>query len=97
MKAGRSLCHDFDFCRLPKEAVIIKIFYKYSYEQVDYILEHKYQIVRNKQPDGEICKGYLSKDGGLDYMDVVPVPTYLPISWPMRAPSSCMRTNRTVI
>ena len=72
MKADKSVCHDFDFCRLPKEAVIIKTFHKYSYEQVSYILEHRYQVVRYKLPDGRICEGYLSKDGGPDYMDVVP-------------------------
>lgn len=72
MKADKSVRHDFDFCRLPKEAVIIKTFHKYSYEQVSYILEHKYQVVRYKLPDGRICEGYLSKDGGPDYMDVVP-------------------------
>lgn len=72
MKADKSVCHDFDFNRLPKDAIIIKTFYKYSYQQVSYILEHKYQVVRYKLPDGRIRESYLSKDGEPDYMDVVP-------------------------
>ena len=62
MKADKSVCHDSDFSRLPKDAVIIKTFYKYSYQQISYILEHKYQVIRYKLSDGKIRKGYLSKD-----------------------------------
>ena len=49
MKADKSVCHDSDFSRLPKDAVIIKTFYKYSYQQISYILEHKYQVIRYKR------------------------------------------------
>ena len=38
MKADKSVCHDSDFSRLPKDAVIHKTFYKYSYQQISYIL-----------------------------------------------------------
>ena len=62
MKADKSVCHDSDFSWLPKDAVIIKTFYKYSYQQISYILEHKYQVIRYKQSDGKICESYLSKD-----------------------------------
>ena len=62
MKADKSVCHDSDFSRLPKDAVIIKTFYKYSYQQISYILEHKYQVIRYKQSDGKIRESYLSKD-----------------------------------
>ena len=62
MNADKSVCHDSDFSRLPKDAVIIKTFYKYSYQQISYILEHKYQVIRYKQSDGKIRKSYLSKD-----------------------------------
>lgn len=72
MQTDRSVCHDFDFSRLPKEAVIIKTFYKYSYQQVSYILEHKYQVVHYKLPGGKIRESYFSKDGSPDSMDVVP-------------------------
>ena len=62
MKADKSVCHDSDFSRLPKDAVIIKTFYKYSYQQISYILEHKYQVIRYKQSDGKIRESDLSKD-----------------------------------
>lgn len=72
MKADKSVCHDSDLGRLPKDAVVIKTFYKYSYEQVSYILEHKYQVVRYKLSDGKIMEGYFPKAGGPDKIDVVP-------------------------
>ena len=62
MKADKSVCHDSDFSRLPKDAVIIKTFYKYSYQQISYILEHKYQVIRYKQSDGKIRESYLFKN-----------------------------------
>lgn len=72
MKADRSVYHDSDFSRLPQDAVIIKTFYKYSYEQVSYILEHGYQVIRYKLPDGTIREGYFPKDGEPETVDVVP-------------------------
>ena len=72
MKADKSVCHDSDFSRLPKDAVIIKTFYKYSYQQISYILEHKYQVIRYKQLDGKIREEYFPKAGEPDYIDVVP-------------------------
>ena len=68
MKADKSVCHDSDFSRLPKDAVIIKTFYKYSYQQISYILEHKYQVIRYKQSDGKIREGYFPKAGEPDYI-----------------------------
>ena len=73
MKADKSVCHDSDLGRLPKDAVVIKTFYKYSsYKQVSYILEHKYQVVRYKRSDGKIMEGYFPKSVGPDKVDVVP-------------------------
>lgn len=72
MKADRTVCHDSDLSRLPKDAIIIKAFYKYSYEQISYILEHQYQVVRYKQSDGKIREGYFPKAGEPDYIDAVP-------------------------
>lgn len=72
MKADKSVCHDSDLSCLPKDAVVIKTFYKYSYEQVSYILEHKYQVVRYKRSDGKIMEGYFPKSGGRDKIDIVP-------------------------
>ena len=71
MKVDKSVCHDSDLGRLPKDAVVIKTFYKYSYEQVSYILEHKYQVVRYRQSNGKITDGYFLKSGGPDQVDVV--------------------------
>ena len=62
MKADKSVCHDSDFSRLPKDAVIIKTFYKYSYQQISYILEHKYQVIRYKQSDGYNAYMYIDKE-----------------------------------
>ena len=62
MKADKSVYHDSDFSRLPKDAVIIKTFYKYSYQQISYILEHKYKVIRYKQSDSKIRESYLFKD-----------------------------------
>lgn len=58
MKADKSVCHDSDFNQLPKDAVIIKTFYKYSYQLISYILEHKYQVIHYKQSDGKIRENY---------------------------------------
>ena len=41
MKADKPVCHDSGFSRIPKGVVIIKTFYKHSYEQISYILEHR--------------------------------------------------------
>ena len=54
MKVDKSVCHHLDFSRLPKDAVIIKTFYKYSYQQISYIVEHKHQVIRYKILDGKI-------------------------------------------
>lgn len=62
MKADKSVCHDSDFSRLTKDAVIIKTFYKYSYQQISYILEHKYQVIRYKQSDGYNVYMYIDKE-----------------------------------
>lgn len=62
MKADRAVCHDSDLSRLPKDAIIIKTFYKYSYEQISYILEHQYQVIRYKQSDGYNVYMYIDKE-----------------------------------
>lgn len=72
MKADRTVCHDSDLSRLPKDAIIIKTFYKYSYEQISYILERQYQVIRYKQSDGKIREGRFPKAGELDDIDAVP-------------------------
>ena len=83
MRADKSVCHDSDLSRLPKDAVIIKTFYKYSYVYVSYILKHKYQVVRYKRSDGKILEGYFPKAAGPIRLIWFPEPTLLPISWPI--------------
>lgn len=72
MKADKSVCHESDLSKLPQDAVVIKTFYKYAYEQVSYILEHQYQVVRYKTADGKIREEYLPKEKGPERIDVVP-------------------------
>ncbi len=47
------MCHESDLLKQPQDAVIIKTFYKYTYEQVSYILEHQYQAVCYKTAEGK--------------------------------------------
>lgn len=72
MKADKSVSHESDLSKLPQGAVVIKTFYKYAYEQVSYILEHQYQVVRYKTADGKIREEYLPKEKGPERIDVVP-------------------------
>ena len=72
MKADRYVCHESDLSKLPHDAVVIKTFYKYAYEQVSSILEHRYQVVRYKTGDGKIREEYIQKENGPERIDVVP-------------------------
>lgn len=72
MKAGKSVPNHSDMDKLPKEAKVLKVFFKYSYEQISEILEHQYQVVRYKMPDGKIYEGYFPKIGEPEIIDKVP-------------------------
>ncbi len=72
MKAGKFVSHDSDMGQLPKEAKVLKIFFKYSYEQISEIVEHQYQVVRYKMTDGKIYEGYFPKKGEPEIIDKVP-------------------------
>lgn len=72
MQADKSVCHVSDLSRLSEGSVVIKTFYKYAYEQVIYILEHRYEVVRYKIFDGKLREAYLSKEGEFERIDVVP-------------------------
>ena len=72
MKADRYVCHESDLSKLQHDAVVIKTFYKYAYEQVSSILEHRYQVVRYKTGDGKIREEYIPKENGPERIDVVP-------------------------
>lgn len=72
MKAGKSVSHHPDMGKLPKEAQVLKVFFKYSYEQICEKLEHQYQVVRYKMPDGKIYEGYFPESGEPEIIDKVP-------------------------
>lgn len=42
MKAGKAVSHHSDMTKLPKEVKVLKVFFKYSYEQISEILERQY-------------------------------------------------------
>ena len=71
MKAGKSVSHHSDMSKLPPDAKVLKVFFKYSYEQISEILEHQYQVVRYKMPDGKIYEGYFPNIGEPDIIDKV--------------------------
>ena len=72
MKAGKSIPHKSDMDKLPQGAQVIKVFFKYSYEQVSEILEHEYEVIRYKMPDGRIYEGYFPGSGEPEIIDSVP-------------------------
>lgn len=72
MNADKSIYHRSDTNRLPAGAKVIKMFSKYAYEQISEILEHEYQVVRYKMPDGSICEAYLPADGEPEIMNIIP-------------------------
>ena len=72
MSADNTVCHNSDIGRLPAGAVIIKRFRKYAYEQVSRLVEHDYEVIRYKTPDGKIHEGYFPFSGHPEIIDVVP-------------------------
>ncbi len=72
MSAERSVSHASSLGKLPPAAEVMGVFYKYSYEQVCQIVEHQYQVVRYKMPDGRIYEGYFPEDGEPSIIDRVP-------------------------
>lgn len=72
MSADNTVCHDSDLRQLPAGALIIKRFRKYAYEQVSRQVEHDYEVIRYKMPDGKIHEGYFPLTGQPEIIDVVP-------------------------
>lgn len=71
MSADDTVCHDSDIRRLPA-GVIIKCLRKYAYEQVSRLVEHDYEVIRYKMPDGKMHEGYFPFIGQAEIIDVVP-------------------------
>lgn len=72
MKADRQVVHRSDKSRLPEGAVVIRMESRYSYEQVSSVIEHEYELIVYKNPDGSMHKGYFPADGEPDIIDTVP-------------------------
>lgn len=72
MSAGKSVSHLSDKRLLPAGSTVIKIFSKYSYEQVSEIVEHSWEVIRYKTLDGSIYEGYFPCDGHPEIIDMVP-------------------------
>lgn len=72
MEADRKEWHHSDPEKLPAGAVILKKFYRCSYRQVCQVVEHNYQIICYKTPDGIIHEGYFPLCGEPEIMDVFP-------------------------
>lgn len=72
MSADNTVCHDSDIRRLPAGTKIIKLFRKYAYEQVSRLVEHDYEVIRYKTPDGKIHEGYFPFMGQPKIIDAVP-------------------------
>ena len=72
MSADNTVCHNSDIRRLPAGAIIMKRFRKYAYEQISRLVEHDYEVLRYKTPDGKIHGGYFPFIGQADIIDVVP-------------------------
>lgn len=72
MSADNTVCHDSDLRQLPAGAILIKRFRKYAYEQISRLVEHDYEVIRYKTPDGKIHEGYFPFIGQPEIIDVVP-------------------------
>ena len=72
MSADNTVCHNSDIRRLPAGAIIMKRFRKYAYEQISRLVEHDYEVIRYKTPEGKIHEGYFPFIGQPEIIDVVP-------------------------
>ena len=91
MSADNTVCHNSDIRRLAAGAIIIKRFRKYAYEQTSRLVEHDYEVIRYKTPDGKIHEGYFPFIGQPEIIDVVPG-TYASGSFP-----TCPAFNKYVL
>ena len=72
MSADNTVCHNSDIRQLPAGAKIIKRLRKYVYEQISSLVEHDYEVIRYKTPDGKIHEDYFPFSGHPEIIDVVP-------------------------
>ncbi len=72
MQADKRVDHKSDMNKLPEGAIVIEINTRYSYDQISQIIEHNWEVVRYKMPDGKIYEAYFPMEGVPLYVDKVP-------------------------
>ncbi len=72
MQADKRVEHKSDMSKLPEGAIVIEVNTRYSYDQVSQIVEHDWEVVRYKMPDGKIYAAYFPIEGEPFYVDKVP-------------------------
>ena len=72
MKAANKLIHKSDLNKLPPGSMIIKQHCISAYEQVSQIIEHQYQFIKYKTPDGKIHDEYIPCDDEPEIVDIFP-------------------------
>lgn len=63
MNATRSVFHVSDRSKLPKGAVIIKCSTQSFYEEISQVIEHQFEMITYKLPNGKIEKAYFPMEG----------------------------------
>ncbi len=72
MQADQRVEHKSDMDKLPEGAIVIEVNTRYSYDQISRIVEHDWEVVRYKMPDGKIYEAYFPIEGEPLYVDKVP-------------------------
>ena len=62
MVADNRVYHRSDLGKLPKGAVLIKTYPRYTYNQETVVTEHEYEIVEYKDKEGRLMRGYFPMD-----------------------------------
>lgn len=74
MDADNHVYHRSDLGKLPKGAVVIKTYPRYTYNQETVVTEHEYEIVEYKDKEGRLMRGYFPMDGEKDEPVIESVP-----------------------
>lgn len=72
MKASSKLIHKSDLTKLPAGSIILKQHCISAYEQVSQIIEHQYQFIKYKTPDGKFHDEYIPCDDEPGIVDIFP-------------------------
>ena len=74
MDADNHVYHRSDLGKLPKGAVVIKTYPRYTYNHETVVTEHEYEIVEYKDKEGRLMRGYFPMDGEKDEPVIESVP-----------------------